>query len=411
MDVLLHPPPITPDEKRVTPPALTKFEDGSLLLAIQKFNMCKKKKKSMILARKSDKWKKAKFFGQNSKLRRQDTPRIHQEDPRNQFLDKNKMQGRITNRVCQGWSCVVNEPKRIIELLDRVDEFVIKEKAYFSKKGLTFPNDEREESKKRKDEYQRGDERKRERQGPLISKFPSYNLEERPPPSGVIEVIARGIQKGKPSEEKETKPITFSFSDFSETNPERDDLMVITFTAAIDHGYDVKRILIDHGTSVEILYYKTFKSGIRDLYLQPFKGTLVDFSGTKVQTKGTIRARVSTGTTPKIASHRAEFSQEEECVLQKGFRQARYLVEAKEAPQDFVDVRAYSSDLEAPELRHFDGDPLLVDDFVRCGRKEIVYEDCLRFWIVSMPKRTTIKHHEPPTADRRKSPNEVVDRS
>ncbi|KAF7841281.1 uncharacterized protein G2W53_003579 [Senna tora] len=114
-----------------------------------------------------------------------------------------------------------------------------------------------------------------------------------------------------------------------------------------------------------------------------------------------------------------EKSQEEDCVLQKRFRQARYLVEAKEAPQDFVDVGAYSSDLEAPELRRFHGDPLLADDFVRCGRKEIVYEDCLCFWIVSVPlpilhskpKRTTIKHHEPPTADHRKSPNEVVDKS
>ncbi|KAF7833149.1 uncharacterized protein G2W53_015482 [Senna tora] len=50
------------------------------------------------------------------------------------------------------------------ELLERVEKFVKKEKAYFAKKGQKFPDDEKDNPKKRKHDSQRGeDTKKRER--------------------------------------------------------------------------------------------------------------------------------------------------------------------------------------------------------------------------------------------------------
>ncbi|KAF7833061.1 uncharacterized protein G2W53_015394 [Senna tora] len=70
------------------------------------------------------------------------------------------------------YSLAIDKPKTIADLV--VDKFVKKEKAYFAKKGQRFPVDNKEESNKRKDDSQRGEDWKRERRGPSSSKFPSY---------------------------------------------------------------------------------------------------------------------------------------------------------------------------------------------------------------------------------------------
>ncbi|KAF7841282.1 uncharacterized protein G2W53_003580 [Senna tora] len=203
MDVLLHPSPITPDEKRVTPPALTKSEDESPTNLPNHPPRPEYARAGVAVSTVKEYVADPRLDNAHHypPIRR---PQVTVDQPliANIVASEMPRQGQhpfmphvmeipgledlvaihTVKIALRGnpfyYSLVVNEPKRIIELLDRVDEFVIKEKAYFSKKGLTFPNDEREESKKRKDEYQRGDERKRERQGPLSSKFPSYNLEE-----------------------------------------------------------------------------------------------------------------------------------------------------------------------------------------------------------------------------------------
>ncbi|KAF7812210.1 F-box/LRR-repeat protein [Senna tora] len=68
-----------------------------------------------------------------------------------------------------------------------------------------------------------------------------------------------------------------------------------------------------------------------------------------------------------------------------GLRQARYLIEAKEALKYLLDVRSHSSDLEALELRRSECDPLSADEFVCHGRKEIVDEDRPRLGILLVP--------------------------
>jgi len=50
-------------------------------------------------------------------------------------------------------------------------------------------------------------------------------------------------------------PNTFSVSDFQGTDPNQDDPMVITMEV---DNFTVKKVFIDQGNSVDILYWKTF---------------------------------------------------------------------------------------------------------------------------------------------------------
>jgi len=60
--------------------------------------------------------------------------------------------------------------------------------------------------------------------------------------------VSDGTQRRMP-------PITFLDSDFQGTDPNQDDHMVITMEV---ENFAVKKVLIDQGSSVDILYWKTF---------------------------------------------------------------------------------------------------------------------------------------------------------
>lgn len=70
----------------------------------------------------------------------------------------------------------------------------------------------------------------------------------------------------------------------SGVHPHNDDLMVMAVKC---EECDIKRILVDQGTSSDILYWDAFERLCLDLEdLKPFKGSLVIFLGEKVQVKG-----------------------------------------------------------------------------------------------------------------------------
>ncbi|XP_014521801.1 uncharacterized protein LOC106778353 [Vigna radiata var. radiata] len=79
-------------------------------------------------------------------------------------------------------------------------------------------------------------------------------------------------------------PITFSDEDFHAPDPEQDDLMVITVEIA---RYGVSKVLVDQGSSVNILYWKTFRQmEISDDLIVPYDEQLGGFAGERVDTKG-----------------------------------------------------------------------------------------------------------------------------
>ena len=123
---------------------------------------------------------------------------------------------------------------------------------------------------------------------------------------GVINTIAGGFVGGRPSASARRKhlravqsinvvsmpirrrmpPITFTNADFKGIDPFQDDPMVITVEI---ENFSVMKTLVDQGSSVDVLYWSTFKKlCIPDSEIQPYEDQIVGFSGERVDTKGYI---------------------------------------------------------------------------------------------------------------------------
>ena len=76
-----------------------------------------------------------------------------------------------------------------------------------------------------------------------------------------------------------------------------DNAIVITLLIA---DYTVGRVLVDNGSSVDILYYPAFqKINLRRDQLRPVHSPLVGFGGMKVQPVGTITLPMVVGAYPQ----------------------------------------------------------------------------------------------------------------
>ena len=89
-----------------------------------------------------------------------------------------------------------------------------------------------------------------------------------------------------------TPLIGFSEEDKQGTLQPHDDALVVTLRIG---GYDVKRVLVDQGSAVEVMYpdlYKGLNLKLEDL--SPYDSPLVSFEGKIVTPKGMIRLPVQT---------------------------------------------------------------------------------------------------------------------
>ncbi|XP_014492445.1 uncharacterized protein LOC106754892 [Vigna radiata var. radiata] len=99
--------------------------------------------------------------------------------------------------------------------------------------------------------------------------------------------------------------ITFTNADFHAPDPDQDDPMVIT--ARITQ-YDVSKVLIDQGTSVNILYWSTFqKMEFSEDVVAPFNEQIVGFAGERVDTQGYLDLRTPLGTGERSKELRVRF--------------------------------------------------------------------------------------------------------
>ena len=82
------------------------------------------------------------------------------------------------------------------------------------------------------------------------------------------------------------KRICFIEEDFEDIDKEHDNPMVIS---ALMHNFLVKRILIDQGSSVDILYLHVIEAmGITRSMYKSYGDALVGFARGQVQVEGTI---------------------------------------------------------------------------------------------------------------------------
>jgi hypothetical protein len=84
-----------------------------------------------------------------------------------------------------------------------------------------------------------------------------------------------------------------------------DDALVVTLTVA-NHG--IHRILVDNGSSADILYWPAFQQmGIDRDRIKPFGSPLVGFGGEVVYPIGIIPLLVTAGTTPRLSIVMVDF--------------------------------------------------------------------------------------------------------
>ena len=85
----------------------------------------------------------------------------------------------------------------------------------------------------------------------------------------------------------------FSADDKIETIQPHDDALVVTLKIG---GYDVRKVLVDQGSTVEIMYpdlYKGLNLKLKDL--TAYNSPLVSFKGKTVTPRGQIRLPIQTG--------------------------------------------------------------------------------------------------------------------
>ena len=85
----------------------------------------------------------------------------------------------------------------------------------------------------------------------------------------------------------------FSDEDKIGTIQSHNDTLVITLQIG---GYDVKRVMVDQGSAVEIMYLDLYKGlNLKAEDLTPYSSLLVSFEGKIIIPKGQIRLPVQTG--------------------------------------------------------------------------------------------------------------------
>ena len=90
-------------------------------------------------------------------------------------------------------------------------------------------------------------------------------------------------------------PLVMGFSDEENigTIQPHNDVLVITLRIG---GYDVKRVMVDQGNAVEIMYPDLYKGlNLKAEDLTPYSSPLVSFEGKIIIPKGQVRLPVQTG--------------------------------------------------------------------------------------------------------------------
>ena len=111
----------------------------------------------------------------------------------------------------------------------------------------------------------------------------------------------------RPSKAARTESVMLSFSeeDAREVAMPHDDALVVTLTMA---NHVIHRILVDNGSSADILYWSVFQQmGIDRDRIKPFGSLLVGFGGEQVYPIGIISLPLTAGTIPKVSTVMVDF--------------------------------------------------------------------------------------------------------
>lgn len=153
--------------------------------------------------------------------------------------------------------------------------------------------------------------------------------EEPPPTSGakqVIHVIFEGPEGGDGPEERRQRsrelhvdlvdseqrakrprvdPIAFTEDDLPPQPDHNTEALVVTSDVM---GVDVQRVMVDTGSSVNVLYYDIFKKlNIDPIAMTPIRTPLSGFTGDTIQPEGSIRFPMEVRTFPRVRKVEMDF--------------------------------------------------------------------------------------------------------
>ena len=95
---------------------------------------------------------------------------------------------------------------------------------------------------------------------------------------------------------RESPKMVFSEEDVRGVKQPHDDPLVIMLMIK---GFNTKRILVDNGSSADIIYLSTFQQlKVNPKRFRPFKSPLISFSKDKVYPKGIVTLTVTTDSYP-----------------------------------------------------------------------------------------------------------------
>nr|XP_023881741.1 uncharacterized protein LOC111994115 [Quercus suber] len=116
-------------------------------------------------------------------------------------------------------------------------------------------------------------------------------------PSRVLSVTQVAVRESQ-SEPKRARrgchpTLTFFKEDKDETSQPHDDALVITLRIG---DYDVKRVMVDGGSTAEVMYPNLYKGlGLKLEDLSPYSSPLMSFDGKLVIPEGMIKLPIQTG--------------------------------------------------------------------------------------------------------------------
>ena len=116
---------------------------------------------------------------------------------------------------------------------------------------------------------------------------------------GIINTITRGHRSEEPSGDEEVAKkwtgelITLIEKNAQGTQFPHNDVVVVNLNIA---NYDVRRILIDNGSSTDILFYDAFsKMGIPADWVERMDSPLIEFIGNTILVEGVITLSMKVG--------------------------------------------------------------------------------------------------------------------
>ncbi|XP_065623592.1 uncharacterized protein LOC136064974 [Quercus suber] len=191
------------------------------------------------------------------------------------------------------------------DLKEQIEELIRKRKLQrFIKKGE--PSRSRDDNKVKHEASPRDEDHKSQRP-------PSAIREKKTITSGSFRSLKKSYQRPVNSihripslkQRRIDRDMFFSEEDVRGVKQPHDDPLVIMVTI---EGFNTKRILVDNGSSANIIYLSAFQQLKLDpRRLRPFKSSLISFSGDMVYPKGIVTLTVTVRSYPRQLTHQLDF--------------------------------------------------------------------------------------------------------